>query len=256
MNLTPALIKLLGDKSAAVVYVSEQAVQLMLPLALQSPAFVAGPCGELLKAIIKAAADNSDGAMAGLIAEQAYRAINPRLWKSGVAPGGAAMGALIDALLNLQTERLKLYKNGVPPNPTADTYAAYLLLTRNGWNAMPKDQQLQAVQNAANLISWAAQRTATVPANQTRELIGALNEQGYWMGQDGLGGIEEDPNLIAAGAALHNLSAAAPSSAVKTTCDAVISELTQIPDFQNLKTPADLSVTATAPAPASTEASP
>lgn len=136
----------------------------------------------------------------------------------------------------------------------ADTYAEYLLLTPDGWGVMSQDQQLQAVQNAANLISWAGQRASNLRPDQVHDLIDALNSEGYWMGEDGLGKITQDPNLTTAGAALHNLSAAAPADSVKEVSAALIQELSQIPAFQDLKPPADLSAASTAPSPASTEA--
>jgi hypothetical protein len=253
-NLAPALIKLLGDKSPAVVYISVQAAKLMLPLALKSQAFVAGPCVSLLDAIIKSVKDSSDSSMAGLIASEAYKAMNPRQWTSGGMPDPVAMAPLIGALLKLQSTRLELYKTSYPPNPVADTYAEYLLLTPDGWNVMSQDQQLQAVQNAANLVSWAGQRAGNLRPDQVHDLIDALTSEGYWMGEDGLGKITQDDQLKTAGAALHNLSAAAPAESVKAVSDALIQELTQIPAFQGLKPPADLSAASTAPSPASTEA--
>jgi hypothetical protein len=258
-NLAPALTKLLDDKSAAVVLVSEKAASAMLPLAILDQAFNNGGARDaLLAAIVKSVKDNSDGPLAGFIADEAYRAINPRLWTAGAMPAGGALSALIDANIKLQSARLEIYKTGTPANPDADTYASYLLLTANGWNAMNANpaEQLQAVQNAVNLISWAGQRAGALPANANQELFGAVQAGGYWLGKDGLGGIIQDSQLNTLAAAVHALSPAAPPGAVKQTTDAIFIYLQQnVPAFQNLQAPLDLSAPAPTSAPA-TQAAP
>jgi hypothetical protein len=246
--LTPTLVKLLGDKSSAVVFVAEQSARAMLPLALQNANFNAGPRDTLLAAIVKSVTDNNDGPLAGMIAEEAYRAINPKLWTAGAIPSGSALSALIDANLNLQKARLDIYKVGIPADPNADSYASYLLLTPDGWNAMGVPQQLQAVQNAVDMISWAGQRVANMPANLSRDLIIALNSEGTWIGKDGLGGIIQDQTLDGLGLAIKNLSPAANPGAIKQACDGVFGYLQSIPNFNTLQAPQNLGAPTTVPA--------
>jgi hypothetical protein len=165
-------------------------------------------------------AAHPDGPVAGLIAEEANEAINPKLyeWPSGRPPTPAVLSALIDANLKLQKARLEIYnKTGVPAAPIADTYATYLTLgTRDVWNSMTPAQQLQAAQQASDFVSLAGQRAVARANNQNDELIPALKEAGRWIME--LGKTLQDQGIEAAGTAVNNLGVASSMNAVHDAC--------------------------------------
>jgi hypothetical protein len=251
-NLAPAVIQLLGDGNPAVVLWGERAAWAMMPLALQNAAFNAGPRDAILAAAIAGVVNHPDGLLAGPIADEAYRAINPKLWER-IVPPAAALPALIDANLKLQQSRLDYYvKTGVPASPKADTYASWFLLSSDGWSAMNQTQQLQAVQQASNLVAMAGQRAAASRgASINSDLIDALVEEGKWIST--LGTIVGDSNIQAAGSAVNKLSVAMPGSAVKDACDAVYPALQANPAFTSLQAPP--AIAGSAPKSASSDAS-
>jgi hypothetical protein len=254
MNLVPTAEKLLADKCPAVVYVGEEAACAILPGALQNPNFNPAMRDALLKAIVAGVENNPDGQLAGFIADRAYRAINPMQWTAGAMPQGGNLSALFDCNMKLQGSRIKMYKAGVPRYPMADTFASYLLLSRNSWNAMNNNQQVNAVQLAVNLVSVMGQRLAApgLVGSQAQDLVDAFKEQGAWI--SGLGGIIGDPQLAPIGDQISHLNVGMPPAAIKSACDALFQELSQnIPAFSTLVPPPNiLSTSNSAPA---TEAS-
>jgi hypothetical protein len=238
MNLAPTAQKLLADKCQAVVFVGEQAVWAILPEALQNPNFKPVVRDGLLSAVIGGVKANSGPPLGGLIAEWAYRAINPKLWAGGTMPQGDNLSALVDCNLNLQKSRLDIYQNiGIPEFPKADTYASYLLLSGDVWGKMSNAQQLEAVQWAVNLVSLIGQRAA-VPGqstDQTRELTDALISEGSWLKV--LAGILADPQMQAACDQIVNMQVGITPAAIKTACEAVVSQVLQNPAFSSLTPP-------------------
>jgi hypothetical protein len=130
-NLAPTVVKLLGDANPAVTLWGVKAVGAMLPWALQNNDFnVNGTRDAILAAVEAAVSSHSGGPLAGPIADEAYRAINPKMWRAGSFPTGDALSALIEANLKLQQNRLTIYFNtGVPAFPQGDSYPSYLLLS-------------------------------------------------------------------------------------------------------------------------------
>jgi hypothetical protein len=238
-KLAPSVVQLLKDKSLAVVLWGEKAAGAMLPAGVQDPAFNAGPRDQVLAAVIDAVAAHPEGPIAGMLAEEANQAINPKLntWPNNLVPTGAVLSALIDANLNLQKARLKIYENsGVPDGPLADTYASYLTLgSPEVWNAMTTGQQLHAAQQASDFVSLASQRAAGRAANLNDDLIGALVEEGRWI-QD-LGTTLNDGNLQAAGSGVNKLGVAAPLPAIRDACSAVYPAFQQNQNFSTLSAP-------------------
>lgn len=237
-HLSPTVTRLLGDSSGAVAMWGERAAGAMLPAALQNKNFNApGLRDALLAAVVAAVVSHSDGPLAGPIVDDAYRAINPKLWKvNGLVPPADAYSALIDANLKLQAARLALYTNtGIPALPKADTYASYLLLSSDGWNAMNPAQQLQAVQQASNLVSLCGQRAATQAANLNQDVVDALQSEGEWIFT--LGTNLADQNIQQVGSAVNKLSAAMPASAIRQACDAVYGALQSNPSFSTIQAP-------------------
>jgi hypothetical protein len=238
-KLAPSVVRLLKDKSAAVVLWGERAAGAILPAAVQDPAFNAGPRDQVIAAVIDSVVTHPDGPIAGMLADEANQAINPKLntWPQGLFPQPAVLSVLVDANLKLQKSRIDIYKNtGVPALPLADTYATYLTLGNPVvWNAMTPAQQLQAVQQASDFVSLASERAAGRANNQNDDLILALQEEGRWI-QD-LGTTLNDQGLIAAGIGVGKLSVASPINDVRDACSAVFAAFQQDQNFSNL-TPA------------------
>ncbi|MGD0462801.1 MAG: hypothetical protein ABSB74_09965 [Tepidisphaeraceae bacterium] len=242
--LARSVVQLLKDKSPAVVLWGEKAAGAILPAGVQDPAFNAGPRDEILAAIIDSVAAQPAGPIAGMIAEEANQAINPKLntntWPANLFPTPAVLSVLIDANLKLQKARLEIYKNsGVPGWPLADTYASYLTLgIPDVWNAMTPAQQLQAAQQASDFISLASQRAATRPNNENDELIGALDEEGRWIQE--LGKTLNDDDLQAAGIGVNKLEVASPLNQVRDACSAVFPAFQRDQNFSTLQPPPTL----------------
>jgi hypothetical protein len=237
-NLAPAITKLLGDTNPVVALWGLKAAYTMLPWALQNANFNAsGLRDALLAAIVNAVSSHPDGPLAGPIAQEAYWVINPRMWKPVMFPATTELSALIEANLNLQSVRLTIYQTiGVPPFPLGDTYPTYLLLADPAWSAMTPDQQLQAVQQATNLVSLIGQRFAVSTAttmNQNQDLIDALKEQGEWIRL--LGQALSDQNIETVGAAVNKLTQGVPPAEVRKACDDVNGALQANQAFTNLK---------------------
>jgi hypothetical protein len=233
-NLAPTVVKLLGDANPAVTLWGVKAVGAMLPWALQNNDFnVNGTRDAILAAVEAAVSSHSGGPLAGPIADEAYRAINPKMWRAGSFPTGDALSALIEANLKLQQNRLTIYFNtGVPAFPQGDSYPSYLLLSDQVWPVMSPTQQLQAVQQAANFVSLAGQRFAMANGAVNQDLIEALQEEGKWITKLGL--ILSDQQIQDVGTAVNKLSAAMPAGSVKEACDNVIGALENNPAFSNL----------------------
>jgi hypothetical protein len=230
--LAPTAIKLLSDKSPAVVLWGERAAGAIFPLAMHNAngAFNAngGVGSKLIDAIVASLSAHLDGPLAGDIAEQAFNAVNPRRWElNQLAPAAGAMAMLIDANLKMQAARIDYYlKTGVPENPLADTYPSYLIFTPATWSAMNASEQQQAVQNAVNLVSYMGQRVAPQKnMGLTQDLVGALREEGQWIIQ--LGKILNDGNVQSAGNQIRVLSPQMPAKTITDACDGAFQALSQ-----------------------------
>jgi len=159
--LGPTIVQLLQDKSAAVAFWGEKAAGAMLPAALHDPKYAAADRKTVLDAVVAAVGKHANDPAAGMVAEEAYYAINPK-WNYPVAlfPTNDALSAVIDANIALLDSRLDYYKTtGVPDSPTADTFPAVLMLQYpDVWNLMTPDQQNKAIQQTVDLISYGGQR--------------------------------------------------------------------------------------------------
>ena len=255
-SLAPTVNKLLGDKCPAVVLWGEKAAQGIFPLAMQNangPFNAAGGVGgKVIDAIVASLLAHLDGPLAGDIAGEAFKAVNPKLWDVKLTPAPAAMTMLVDANLKMQKARIDVYHNtGVPDNPLADTYASYMIFTAQVWPTMNPPQQQQAVQNAVDLTSLMGQRAASRAANQNQDSIGALKEEGRWIQQ--LGTILSDGNVQSAGHQINDLHPDMAGKSITDACDGAYQALSQNPTIQGwsppLNQPPNLSAPSNAPAP-------
>jgi hypothetical protein len=241
-NLAPTVVKLLGDPNAVVAQWGLKAAGAMLPGALQDPNFNNnGQRAAVLAAVTAAVVAHPDGPLAGAIADEAYRAINPKLWSVGPVPTDAALAALIDDNLELQKERLAIYLNkGVPAFPKGDTYPSWLLLANPAWSTMNPAQQLQAVQQAADFVSLAGQRLAPAGAtmNMNQDIIDGLVEEGKWI--NALGQILNDQSIQQVGTDVFHITQGTPVVTIQTACNAVFGALQGNPALTALTPPPTL----------------
>ena len=101
-NLAQTVADLLNDSNAIVALWGLKAAGAMLPGAMQDANFNGnGMRAAVLTAVVKAVTSHEDGPLSGPIADEAYRAINPKMWQ-GPLPTGDGFSAMIDANLNLQ----------------------------------------------------------------------------------------------------------------------------------------------------------
>jgi len=245
MNLVPTVEKLLGDKCQAVVFVGEQAAWGILQVSIRNPNFTAAMRDKLLAAVVASVGANSDGPVAGFIAEQAYCAINPKMWKTSSMPSGDNLSALIDQNLNLLEARIKIYQTtGVPAFPKGDTFPSYWLLSDNpiqGWSAMSNAQQIRTVQDGLDLVSLMGQRAALAGQAANPELVGALREEGQWLSN--MAQVLGDGQLQTVCDQVVKLSPGMPGAAIKATCEAVYPQAILNPAFSTLR-PGALNISA------------
>jgi hypothetical protein len=246
--LGDTVIKLLQDKCPAVVLWGERAAESIFPRAMQNAnsAFNAqgGMGSKMLDAVVKSVTTQPDAPMSGDVARAAFHAVNPRLWDVKLTPAPAPFGALIDANLAMLGTRISIYQNvGVPQDPMADTFTAYLLFTTNVWTIMTPTQQQSAVQDAVDLTSYMGQRAQKQAANQNQELVAALREQGQWIAN--LGTILQDNTVQAAGQAIKNLNATLQGKQIADACANAYTSLSGNPTISAwnppLTAPVDLS---------------
>jgi hypothetical protein len=259
-SLAPTVIKLLQDKCAAVVLWGNRAAGAMFPLAMRNPngtfSAAGGVGSKVLDAIVASLSAHLDGPMSGDIADAAFKAVNPRFWdvEKGVMPPSAAMAMLADANLKMQSARIDVYKNtGVPENPLADTYPSYLLLKQDAWSGMTQQQQLQAAQNAVDLVSLMGQRFVNKAANPNQDLMTAIQELGRWIQE--LGARLNNPGVQAAGNQVKTLNPTMPAKTITDACDSVYAALQNDPAMGQLTAPPNLSAPASPAAKSGTDAS-
>jgi hypothetical protein len=237
MNLAPTVEKLLADKCQAVVFVGEQAAWAIVQASIQNPNFTAATRDKLLAAIAGGVAANSDGPLAGFIADKAYCAINPKMWAPPSMPSGDNLSALIDQNLNLLELRIKIYQaTDVPAFPKGDTFPSYWLLSDNpiqGWSAMSNAQQIRTVQDGLDLVSLMGQRAALAGQASNPELVGALREEGQWLSN--MAQVLGDGQLQTVCDQVVKLSPGMPGATIKAACDAVYPQALLNQAFTNLR---------------------
>jgi hypothetical protein len=246
VNLKPTVCKLLQDPSAAVADVGEKAAEAILPQGLLPTGLAAADLDDLIDNIIKAVTDHPAPPMGAMVADGAYKAINPCLpgWPQNLFPQGNGLATLINANLKLQQQRITLYINtGIPQNPLADTYASYFLMTfspnRNVWGSMTTNQQVMTIQQASDLIGLAGQRAQGRSANENEDVVDALREEGSWLQQLADGPLQ-DSGISAAGAGVYKLSRTSTGAEILQACNAVAPALQANNLFATLKPPPDL----------------
>jgi hypothetical protein len=220
-NLLPATRALLKDQSAAVVLWAEQAAGSLVPNLLQGAN--AQDRQNLFSDMVQAAIRNSSQEVGGYIVELAYTVVNPVM--KGLDPQAPGFPDLVDANLKLQQGRVGLYKNGVPQNPYADTFASQFLLDPKYWPQLNATQQFQAIQNMSDLIRLASGRAMAggVPVGLLAELMRTVAAEGD-CGQTLAKSLSNEP-MTEALQAVAALSVASQPTDIKIACDKAYSAL-------------------------------
>jgi len=219
LDLLPTTMTLLGDSSDAIVLWAERAAGSELVTMLNTPNAAAADRKALLKAMEDAAVRHcSTLLLGGFIVEEVYKAINPS-FMLGANPQGEALGDLVNTNLALQKGRLDLYAMGMPESPYVDTYASDFLLDPATWATMNPQQQLQAVQQAGDLICKAALLVlqGNVTAAQMSELTRTAGREGDYV--DALATkVLNNSNLVAAAKDVEGLGVASQPTAIRQAC--------------------------------------
>lgn len=123
----------------------------------------------LTKAIVAAAKAHPQ---AGPLLQDAYNALylpdqNPPLPKDAYPP-------VIDAINELLSFRKDLYVKGIPSSPQAERLPPVFFVRSAVTSAMSAAQTLTTTQNLMDLLSLAAQHTATLSGDQRQPIIGLV----------------------------------------------------------------------------------
>jgi hypothetical protein len=236
-NMLPSALALMKDKSDAVVLWGQRAALNLLRFALNGgPGVKPGDLDALRQGIVDAVANHSAPPLAGILAYEAYWGLNPVNLAINGPLNDAGMQCLILTNLGVQEARLKLYKSGLPEQPEYDTHPSEFLLDAKNWPSLKEEEQFRAVQCASDLIAWAGARAATLPSNQSRDLITALNHEAYYLHQ--LANAQfTNPGLGSALADVEQLRASSRPDTIRKASEAVYPDLVALQQFSGLKRP-------------------
>lgn len=120
----------------------------------------------LTKALVSAAKKHPE---AGPLVQDTYNALflpdqQPALPKEAYTPA-------IDAINELMASRLEEYKKGLPASPQADRIPPIFFIRTAVTSAMTPAQQITTLQGMMDMLSVAAQRTATLGGDQRDQTI-------------------------------------------------------------------------------------
>ena len=167
--LVNATQTLLGDQSAFVALWGLKAARSVLPAVLRNPA--ANP-NNLLAAVLKAATTHGSGGIGSAIIAEAYDVLSLDYFGSPkVKPTPDALKKVIPTMQQLLGERVAAYKNGIPPEPLAESRATLFLTDTRVWREHTPQQKLADMQLMSDLVGLAAQQTAAVPAAEKDGLV-------------------------------------------------------------------------------------
>jgi hypothetical protein len=242
--LLPVVLRLLSDKSNAVVLWAEKAAASQMPTLVSNDAN-AEDRDKLLAAIVKSVGANNQPPMAGDIASDAYWGMNPLLGLTKVAMTDAGFASLAKTNMDLQKSRMELYKSGSPDSPDADTSPSIYLLSRDSWAKLNDQDKLRALQQSTDLISMAAQRAENlVTGGNNQELIKTVTDVGYCLyslAQDQF----KNADLTAAIQKLRQISLGSRKDDIETARTALIAAIKNAaattPMLGDLKDPPSLS---------------
>jgi hypothetical protein len=227
-ELLPVTQTLLTDSSDGIILWAERAAGSQLTAILNDPNAVVANRQALLKAMEDAALKHcSTPTLGGFIIEQVYSDINPFLM--GVTPQGTALNDLVEANLALQKGRIALYTSGIiPESPYVDTYASDFLLDPGTWVTLTPQQQLQAVQQAGDLICRAAllEMGGTAGTEQQSDLMRTASREGDYLSNLASKTLN-NANLAAAATNVGTLSVASQPAQIKQFCQQIEDSLAQ-----------------------------
>jgi hypothetical protein len=235
LNLLDATTALLADKSDGVVLPAEQAAGKLLALQL-----AAGGAGakNLLAAMVQGAVAQANAPAGALITEEVYSDINPVL--KNIPATNAAFSDIVDANLDLQKQRLALWQTAVPAAPYCDAYPAFVFDPAY-WSSLNPTQQLQAMQNASDLISLASHYAIDSQAAQTlkSDLVQVITEEGDAL-ERLASQVLQDQTMDQKMIPVKNLGVGSTPSAIKDATDPVYGALQQNSNFTKLTPPPNL----------------
>jgi hypothetical protein len=231
-ELLPTTLKLLGDSSDAIILWAERAAGSELVAILNNPNAAATDRQSLLKAMENAAVQHcSTPLLGGFIVDQVYSSINPFLL--GVTPQGGALDDLVTTNLALQKGRLDFYTGNGPESPYLDTYPSQFVLDPGTWGSMSPAEQLQAVQQAGDLICKASSLVmqGNLPSGQMSDLVKTAAREGDYL--EAIGTKLNNTTLISAAKSVEAMGVATTPALIRQACQGMEDALlAAFPGFQ------------------------
>jgi hypothetical protein len=224
-EVVPLVTALLQDKAPAVAYAAMQAVTGLLPTVINEPQ-LAPTDQQFIKEIVDSVVQHSQPTLGGPIVKLAYDAMAATVFGANPANGAQISQNLVPLVLNLEEQRIALYKATTPENPQAD-YAGLVILFDHGvWAGnngpgLAAPQQKQVLQLALDLIGATTQKALDLANNPKVDIapfVEALDDDGKVLRNfaDPNTGVVPDPGLYNAALGLAGLAPGSGSGAIQS----------------------------------------
>jgi len=231
LQLKPAAIKFINDKSDPVVLWGTKAHATLIPLQLR--ASTAGQ-DALLTGLVGALQDN----LSAPIVLEAYEALNLNLVQARGSVTPQMIKAVVPVMQDLLSARSKQYERGIPDNPVADTIATTFLVDRDVWAQQTEQQRTRTAQLVVDLIGMAGARTVDLDSDRGRKdsLIQALRSLSSAVVV--IAGNINKQSLESAAQPLRRVDSSMPGETIRQMCDELIVQA--IADIPGVKRPSSL----------------
>jgi hypothetical protein len=227
-ELAPLATALLRDPSPAIVLSGMKAAAELIPAIISHP--ISAPETQLLNQVLAAIAANPAPPLGGPIAETAYHALfQPILAKTNANAKNIA-NTLVPLVLNLEHQRLALYKGTTPPeSPQSDSTGLFIFFDRDVWlggAGLPElspAQKKDVLNLAADLIQLSAKWAKNPGAAKADSLafMEGLKTDGAELKifANPSNGVLQDADLIAAATKLNAVYPQVGPSSIGTSAD-------------------------------------
>lgn len=239
VELVPLATALLKHKSPTVAYVGMKLVHSLMP-AILNEAQLSPDDNALLAQILQAVTANPNPPLGGRIVAEAYQSMTDAVFSANPPQASQIMQVLVPLTEKLEKQRLAMYQNGAPDNPSADSSGLVVLLSRNVWQQLQPNQEADVLTMVAQLIDAAAKSAANDKIQD--EVVEQLKDQLKTDGSalrlfcDPNGGPVSNPTLFAAAQELGQVGKGTPPTAVADAASSAVdainsykSTLSQLP---------------------------
>ena len=152
-------------------------------------------------------------------------------------PGADAktLGVVVPAIHTVMGARIGQYKNGLPPDLTAEKRAAVYLTSHKEYQAQSPAQRVQTVRLLSDLLGVVARRVADVTPEQRRELVELA--RGAGAATSVVGQWENNPTLQAQGKVVASLPIGATAQDIQSAIAPLHGMIKSIPKFKDIPPP-------------------